>query len=119
MFDSGENIKGLVISELDKHLLAIVDSTNNIKAIFNKIDDQMINLKKFYTCSSATALYNKYENFNDDYAVIIDNLMSYYTDLMTLKKSYASTFGDLTQNLRSSAAKLTAGIDEYKYKEKR
>lgn len=119
MFDSGMNIKGLVISELDKHLLAIVDSTNNIKAIFNKIDDQMTNLKNFYSCSSATALFNKYEDFNEDYTVIIDNLMSYYTDLMTLKKSYASTFGDLTQNLKSSAAKLTAEIDGYKYKEKR
>lgn len=116
MADSNRNVQGIVIAELDKQMLNIIDCSNKIKAIFSKIDDQVSIMKTHYSCSAANMFFQKYEEINENYSIIVENLLSYNADLMTLKKSYASTYSDLTQKLQSSTAKLTAGIDEYKEK---
>lgn len=106
----------IVESEINKHMINIIDCSNKVKAILSKIDDQMAMLRNYYSCSAADALFSQYEQFNENYDIIVSNLLSYNTDLMSLKKGYASTFSDLTQKLKSDAAKLTAGIDKYKEK---
>ena len=106
----------IVESEINKHMMDIIDCSNKVKSILNKIDDQMTMLKKHYSCSAADALFRQYEEYIENYEIVVNNLLSYNTDLMSLKKSYASTFSDLTQKLKSDAAKLTAGIDKYKEK---
>lgn len=116
MADIDKNVKGIVVAELDKHMLDIIECSNKIKAIFNKIDDQMEILKTHYSCSGASTLYRQYEEFNENYPIIVENLLSYNTDLMTLKKSYASSFSELSNKIKSDAAMLTADIDKYKEK---
>lgn len=106
----------IVEEELNKHMNDIIDCSNQVKSILSKIDDKMSFLKTHYACSAANTLYKQYEEFNENYQIVVENLLSYKDDLMTLKKSYSSTFSDLTQKLQSEAAKLTAGIDKYKEK---
>lgn len=112
----GEDKQGIVIAELDKQMLNIIDCCNDIKAIFNKMDDQIAVLKTHYSCSAADILYKQYEDYNENFAIIVEDLLSYNADLMALKKSYALNVDVLTQELRSKAAMLSAGIDKYKEK---
>lgn len=117
MANNGTDIIAINSAEIDKHMLSIIDCSNKVKAIFNKIDDQIALLKTYYSCSGASALYKQYEEFNENYAIIVDNLLSYNSDLMSLKKKYGSTFGDLAQKIKSEAAKISvANVDKYKEK---
>lgn len=93
-------------AELDKRMLEVIDCGNKVKAIFNKVDDAVEKLKTTYQCAGATALYNRYDEFNDYYSVIVDNIMSYNSDLMSLKKKYATSLGDLSDKIRADALKL-------------
>lgn len=111
-----EDKQGIVIAELDKQMLNIIDCCNDIKAIFNKMDDQIAVLKTHYSCSAADILYKQYEDYNENFPIIVEDLLSYNADLMALKKSYALNVDVLTQELRSKAAAITAGIDKYKEK---
>lgn len=106
----------MVEEDINKHMLNIIDCSNKVKSILSKIDDQMFLLKKYYSCSAADLLFKQYEEFNENYEIIVDNLLSYNTDLMSLKKSYASTFDDLTQELKSATAVLNAAVDKYEEK---
>lgn len=112
----GNNTISLVESEVNKYMLDIIDCSNKIKAILSKIDNQMQILRTHYSCSAADSLFRQYEEFNENYEIVVNNLLSYNTDLMSLKKSYASISSDLTQKLMSDAAKLSATVDKYKEK---
>lgn len=101
--------------ELDKKMLEVIDCSNKVKAIFNKVDDAMEKLKTSYQCAGATALYNQYEEFNDYYTVIVDNILSYNSDLMSLKKKYKTGLGDLSEKIMADAHAVEANsIDAYK-----
>lgn len=112
----GEDKQGIVTAELDKQMLKIIDCCNEIKAIFNKLDDQMSILKTHYSCSAADILFKQYEEYNENFSIIVEDLLSYNADLMALKKSYALNMDDLTQKLKSKAAMLSAEVDKYKEK---
>lgn len=111
-----EDKQGIIIAELDKHMLNIMDCSDKVKSIFNKIDDQMAILMTHYSCSAANTLFRQYEEFNENFAIIVENLLSYKSDLLALKKSYALVSSEITDQLKSKAAMLTAGLDKYKEK---
>ena len=102
------NNKVVALSEaaIDKQMLEVIDCSNRVKAIFNKIDDLVEKLKLNYQCQSATTLYSKYNQFNDNYSVIIDNILSYNSDLISLKKKYATALDDLSQKIKMDTLKL-------------
>lgn len=111
---SNNDVIAINSAELDKQMLNIIDCSNKIRAIFNKIDDQMALLKTYYDSPSAAVLYKQYEEFNENYSIIVENILSYNSDLMSLKKRYASSFGDLAQKMATEAAKITAsGANKY------
>ena len=62
----GNNTISLVESEVNKYMLDIIDCSNKVKAIFNKVDDLVTKLKGNYACESANTLYKQYEEFNDN-----------------------------------------------------
>lgn len=108
------NIVAIVEAEVDKKMLDVIDCSNKVKAIFNKIDDAIENLKSNYQCDAATVLYNQYEQFNDSYPVIVSNILSYNSDLMTLKKRYTSAIDDLSSDVKTNATRLEASAQSYK-----
>lgn len=101
------------VNEINKLMLEIIDCSNNIKVIFNKITDLVSETKSYYNCSSATLLRNKYSQFSDNYNVIIKNIMSYNKDLSNLKKKYAVNMEDLSYKIKRDASNLSAP-QEYK-----
>ena len=50
------NTIAIVEAEIDKKMLDVIDCSNKVKAIFNKIDDAIERLKLEYQCAGATAL---------------------------------------------------------------
>ncbi len=115
---SNNDVIAINTAELDKYMLNIIECSNKIKAIFNKIDDEVERLKTCYSCSSASVLYKQYANFNDNYDIIVNNIMSYNTDLMSLKKRYSSALDNLTQKITAEAARLSDAVS-VEYKEER
>ena len=100
---------------IDNYMLDIIECSNKVKAIFNKIDDLVEKLKTNYVCESATTLFKQYDDFNDNYSIVVNNILSYNTDLMSLKKKYVSALNDLTQKMKSEAVRLQADkTDGYK-----
>lgn len=116
--NNNEGIISLNEKELNTLMLSVIDSSNKIKSIFNKIDGQFDMLKSVYSCTSATALFKKYEDFNDNFKVIVENILSYNEDLRSLKKKYISTLDDLTEKIDKDTLALLAGGPEI-YKERR
>ena len=111
------NAESIAINEveLDKYMLDVIDCSNKVKALFNKIDDAMENLKASYQCPSADELYKQYEEFNDNYQTIVSNLLSYNSDLMSLKKKYVGAMDNLTQEIIKDTAILEASsVPTYK-----
>lgn len=105
-------------AELNELMLSIIDSSNKIKAIFNKTDAQFDRLKSYYSCTSASTLFNKYDEFNENYKIIVDNILSYNEDLRALKKKYCSSLDDLTEKIDMDTLALLADGPKI-YKEKR
>ncbi len=105
-------------AEIDKYMLSIIDASNKIKSIFNKIDDEVQRLQTHYSCLSASTLYKQYEEFNENYGIIVDNIKSYNADLMALKKKYSSVFTNLTENITMEANRIIADVSK-EYKEER
>ncbi len=104
----------IVETEIDKKMLDVIDCSNKVKAIFNKIDDAIERLKPEYQCAGATALYNQYEQFNDSYPVIVSNILSYNSDLMALKRKYATSIDDLSSEINVAATRMEASAHAYK-----
>ena len=96
----------LNVAEVDKYMLDILDCSNKVKTLFNKIDDEIAKVKQHYSCSAADVLYRQYEEFNDNYKTVVANILSYSSDLKSLKKTYLNTMSDLSQELRKDAADL-------------
>lgn len=104
----------IVEAEIDKKMLDVIDCSNKVKAIFNKIDDAIERLKLEYQCAGATALYSQYEQFNDSYSVIVSNILSYNSDLMALKRKYATSIDDLSSEIKVAATRMEASAHAYK-----
>lgn len=116
--DSNSNVVALNEAVLDKYMLDVMDCSNKVKAIFNKMDDLVDKLKSSYVCESATTLFKQYEDLNDNYSIIVNNILSYNTDLMSLKKKYFSNIDDLTRDIKLATENLLASGPK-KYEEKR
>lgn len=101
------------VAEINKLMLEIIDCSNNIKVIFNRINDLVLETKSYYDSSSANLLRSKYSLFNDNYSTIIKNIMSYSKDLSSLKKKYALNMDNLSNQIRVDKSKLD-GPQTYK-----
>ena len=98
----------IIETEVDKYMLEVIDCSNKVKSIFNKVDDEIEKLKASYQCAGANALYSQYEQFNDYYSVIVNNILSYNSDLTSLKKKYSSQMGDISLQLKQATVSLEA-----------
>lgn len=104
------------VNAINKLMLEIIDCSNNVKFIFNKINDLFLETRSYYDCSSGNLLRSKYAEFNDNYNVIIKSILSYKNDLTNLKKKYAVNMDNLSHQIKRDASKLNAPQD---YRERR
>lgn len=116
------NVNNSVIAineaELEKYMLDVIDCSNKIKLIFNKIDNLMETVKTHYVCSSSNILYSQYKQLSANYSIIIDNILSYNSDLLSLKKKYITTLDSLAENIKMEGMRLEAN-GPVAYKEER
>ena len=103
------------INEINKLILEISDCKDNIKSIFNKINDLMDETENYYSSYAASKLRSKYKLFNDNYKVILSNISSYANDFQSLKKKYVLGMDAVSEKFLAEARK----IDPQFYKERR
>lgn len=103
------NIIGINVTELNKLMLEIADISSNINIIFNKINELVEETKSYYVCSTASVMRNKYAMFNDNFRIIINNIMTYNKDLVMLKKKYDQGMDNLSQDIRKNTAIIKSG----------
>lgn len=99
-------------------IMETLNIAEEIKSIFNKMDATILKVEKCYTGSSSTKLQTKYASFRDNYQTIIDNILSYSTDMSSLKKKYRMKEEVLIQNLTIARGKVETE-KPLEYKEER
>ena len=97
-------------TSINKLILEIGDYSEKIKLTFNKINDLMDDAKISYKCSSATKVFNRYSEFNDNYNIIVKNILSYQTDLINLKRKFKSNVSEISQNIRKDSTSVNTNV---------
>lgn len=93
------NVIGINVDEINKLMLEISDISSNINIIFNKINELVEETKSYYVCSTASVMRNKYAMFNDNFRIIVNNIMTYNKDLVRLKRKYDQGMDNLSQEI--------------------
>lgn len=93
--------------ELSNLSLEILDYSDRISAILDKIDSRMNDLSAHYQGDSYKELMNYYTELRSSYSTIKDNIISYSDDLAALlikvkenDKTLASLFDEFTVDIR-------------------
>ena len=102
------------VNEINKLMIEISDCADDIKITLRQIQNLIDETDGYYACSSAVLLRRKHSDFSDGYKLIVDNIRSYNTDLANLKRKYLANISDLSQQIKTDAAKLTANKVYYK-----
>ena len=93
------NVIGINVDEINKLMLEISDISSNINIIFNKINELVEETKSYYVCSTASVMRNKYAMFNNNFRIIVNNIMTYNKDLVRLKRKYDQGMDNLSQEI--------------------
>lgn len=93
------NVIGINVDEINKLMLEISDISSNINIIFNKINELVEETKSYYVCSTASVMRNKYAMFNDNFRIIVNNIMTYNKDLVRLKRKYDQGMDNLSREI--------------------
>ncbi len=108
------NILAINIPEINKLMIEIADISSNINVIFNKINELVDETKSYYTCSAGSIMRNKYAMFNDNFRIIVNNIMTYNRDLAALKKKYEQGMDNLSIQIKKDISALDTNGVEYK-----
>lgn len=92
----------------------ILDFSDRISEIFEKIDNQMNSLSTCYQGESYDNLMNYYNNFRKNYQIIKENIVSYSDDLTTLlhhQKENDAYFASIISNFTTETNAKTKGTE--------
>ncbi len=79
-------VAGINEDELSLLSLEILDYSDRITEIFDKIDSCMDRLPNYYQGTPCVALMNYYKQLTTYYSIIRDNIVTYSDDLIALIK---------------------------------
>ena len=108
------NVIAINVEEIDKLMLEITDISSNINIIFNKINELVDETKSYYVCSTASVMRNKYAMFNDNFRIIVNNIMTYNKDFAILKRKYTQGMNNLSVKIIKDASTIDDSVVEYK-----
>lgn len=91
---------------IDNTILEIMSISEEVQNLFNKMDSIIEKTENAYVCESATKLRKNYSTFRENYPIIISNLLSYGTDLTSLKKKYRTNTEILIESLNKASGRL-------------
>lgn len=101
-------IAGIREEDLRSLCLEILDYTDRISEIFDKLDANMDKLPEYYQGDSCTSIQSYYKDLSSNYLTIKDNLISYSDDLICLiqkmkenDKSLSKLFINYTTDVKS------------------
>ena len=90
-------VSGINENSLLKLCIEIDKFADRISEIFKKIDDDMEEIKNYYSSDTFTTLYNLYEDLRKNYSVIKKNIFNYSGDLNELINKMKKGILDMTQ----------------------
>ena len=101
-------VTGIRENELSSLSIEILDYSDRISEIFDKLDSCISKLPTYYQDPACTKLINYYRGLSKNYSTIKKNLMSYSDDLTTLIKKVrendkyaASLFQNYTEETKN------------------
>ena len=97
-------------TSINKLILEIGDYSEKIKLTLNRINDLMNDAKTSYKCASASKVFSRYSQFNDNYNIIVKNILSYQTDLINLKRKFKSGVSEISQNIRRDSTGVNTKV---------
>jgi len=74
---------------IDNVMLDIIEYATDINRILNNISDLISDTDKFFNCESGEEFRSKFEELKNDFPMMNENILSYNTDLLSVKVDYA------------------------------
>jgi len=87
---------GIREEDLTNLCIEIVKYSDDISELFGKVDDDMAEAKEIYKGTSADTLFNSYDDFRKNYAIVKSNINSYSDDLTELINKLRNGLTDLS-----------------------
>jgi len=104
--DNSKISNGVDVSEINKIMAEIIDYATKLKSKFNRVDDIIYDTKSCYTDMNAEQMVNRYNLFKDDLNTMIENIMSYNTDLANLKSKYKNNVSTISEQIKKDTTNI-------------
>lgn len=91
--------------EIDRLILDINDYAIKMKRLFNEIESVVDETASYYECSIATKYRNNFNVFKQNFPTMVNNLLTYKTDMHNLKFKFSKQEGVLSDVLIDEAKK--------------
>lgn len=108
IFEMNEVVAGINEESLSSLSLEVLDYSDRISEIFDKLDSCMEKLPDYYQGEACTSIINLYNNLRVNYSFVKSNIISYSDDLMALirkmkesDKYLANLFREYTDDARN------------------
>lgn len=91
MFESRKTnnyVCGINDSAFEKTILKCSNTAEQIRKKFDEIEHIMSNIQDFYACSGSTTLFQKFNDFKLNFAIVANNIDIYESDLTKAKNNF-------------------------------
>ncbi|MBE6150032.1 MAG: hypothetical protein E7170_04855 [Firmicutes bacterium] len=99
-FMNGE-VTGIKENTLDSLVIHISDKADDIKRLFNSIDDEFNKIYNNFNCSVSSCFHTIYDEMKENYQIINENILSYSMDYAKVKNSYVEKNIEIVNQIKS------------------
>ena len=104
--DDSKISSGISVANINTMMTEVIDYATKLRSKFNRIDDIVNDTVNYYDDKNASSFRNKYSLFRSDLDTLIDNIMSYNTDLITLKSKYKSNVSTISDQIKKDTTEI-------------
>ena len=104
--DDSKISSGISVSNINTLMADVIDYATKLRSKFNRIDDVINDTINYYDDKNATTMRNKYSLFRSDLDTLLDNIMSYNTDLSKLKSKYKSNISTISDQIKKDTTEI-------------
>lgn len=94
---------------IDKVMLDIIEYATEMNRILNSISDLIVDTEEFFDCESGDEFRKKFDELKNDFPMMNANILSYNTDLLSVKADYATRVQRSVEILQEQQRQLKIG----------
>lgn len=100
-FRKRENLVcGINDATMKTTILKCYSTSEELRKRFDEVENIMYNLKDFYSCSGATELFQKFDDFKLNFATVANNIDVYGDDLTKVRNNFHKMIDEAAEIIR-------------------